>query len=106
MIAIAMLQSAKTAKNTTLACNHIALSVGGKTVRKGIMIKDGWHKIYNFDVYVEDDRVLRGIKKDRNGGEVTAYPYSACKTGGWDNASGVKVDTFRRGLKDGRYILF
>ena len=38
-------------------------------------IKDGWHKIKGYEVYVENGRVVRGVKEDINGGEVPAYPY-------------------------------
>lgn len=48
--------------------------------------KDGWHTLNGYDVYVEGNRVKRAISKD---GQKTLYPYIACKSGGWDNVSGV-----------------
>ena len=60
-------------------------------------MKDGWHTIKGYEVYVEDERILRGTVKDGNGNSVTAYPYRHNQEGGWDNASGVKVETFRKG---------
>lgn len=29
------------------------------------MAKDGWHEVYGEDVYVENDKVVRGVKKRR-----------------------------------------
>ena len=37
--------------------------------------KDGWHTICGYSVYVENDRIVRGIKLDRNKSPVPAYPY-------------------------------
>ena len=61
-------------------------------------MKDGWHILKGYEVYVENNMVMRGIKEDHNGERVTAYP-NRCNTtyGGCDNVSGeVKADTFRR----------
>lgn len=58
--------------------------------------KDGWHKVCGYSVYVENDRIMRGVKRDDNGGLVSAYPYHRDKrNGGWNECVGVKVDTFR-----------
>lgn len=67
-------------------------------------MRDGWREFGEYDIYLEDGMIIRG-KMKQGLGEVTVYPYKACKTGGWDNASGVKFETFKRGFKDGRYIL-
>ena len=32
-------------------------------------VKDGWHKVYGEDVYVENGKVVRGVTKDVNGSE-------------------------------------
>lgn len=59
-------------------------------------MKDGWHIVDGFEVYVENDRIIRGMREDRNGYKVTAYPYRKdTKTGNWYIATGVKVSTFR-----------
>ena len=42
-------------------------------------IKDGWHKVYGEDVYVENGKVVRGVTKDVNGSEKTCYPYKYSK---------------------------
>ncbi len=39
-------------------------------------LKDGWHEICGYDVYVEDGKILRDTKNDINGGLVPAYPYT------------------------------
>lgn len=64
-------------------------------------MKDGWHIICGHDVYVEGDKVLRGMKRDSNGSPVSAYPYRHNRRGGWDNASGVSVSAFRSAIKRG-----
>lgn len=67
---------------------------------------DGWHVICGYDVYVEAGRILRGVKKDRNGGEVTCYPYRASRDGhSWYNDSGVTVSAFRAAVRRGTMIM-
>lgn len=62
------------------------------------MEKDGWHKIGEYSrVYTEDGRVIRGVSYDLSGDSKTVYPYRTAKGGGWDNCSGVKYETFRKG---------
>lgn len=58
-------------------------------------MKDGWHTICGYEVWVENNRVTRGTKYDNSHSLVAAYPYRKCKTGGWDNCSGISVSTFR-----------
>ena len=44
-------------------------------------IKDGWHKVYGEDVYVENGKVVRGVTKDVNESEKKlAIPISTAKT--------------------------
>lgn len=63
-------------------------------------MKDGWHTIYNNMVYVEDNKVLRGVSSDH---QRTAYPYRwmgkphNCYT----IASGISVEAFRSGVRRG-----
>lgn len=63
-------------------------------------VKDGWHIVYGRDVYVENGKVMKGLKKDHNNSLVTAYPYIR-RNGGWDNITGVKLEVFRSGVKRG-----
>lgn len=58
-------------------------------------MKNGWHIIKGFDCYIEDNKVMHCTKEDRNGNLVTAYPYKVSRYGGFDNATGVKVNTFK-----------
>lgn len=69
-------------------------------------IKDGWHTVSGYDVYVEDGYILRGTKPDRNGHEVDAYPYYADKdNGGWTRGT-PSVSEFSDGVRSGSWILF
>lgn len=63
-------------------------------------VKDGWHKVYGYDVYVEDGKVNRAIS---NG--VTAYPYRVSKYGGWDIDTHMTLDALRAGLSRGTMIM-
>lgn len=66
-------------------------------------IKDGWHVVYGENVYVENEKVIRGIKKDGNNSEVTCYPYEYNKDQDcWVNVSGkVTLSAYRAGRKKG-----
>ena len=68
-------------------------------------MKDGWHKISGFDVYVEDGKIIRGTKEDSNGSIIPAYPYRACKEGGWDLEQYMTVNAFRAGVYRGTVTL-
>lgn len=65
-------------------------------------VSDGWHTVRGYRVYVEDGCIMRGVKRDINGGLVPAYPYKPAFEGGYDLCTGVKVSTFRR---SGRYVM-
>lgn len=69
------------------------------------MIKDGWHVICGYDVYVENGFIVRGIKEDYNRSPVAAYPYRRCRRGGWDQDN-MSVDAFRSGVKRGTVCMF
>lgn len=64
------------------------------------MVKDGWHKVYGYAVYVEGGRVKRAVA---NG--VAAYPYRASKYGGWDIDTYLSLDALRAGLSRGTMII-
>jgi hypothetical protein len=59
-------------------------------------MKDGWHKIAGYDVYVESNCVRYGICKWKG---VTTYPYRKSRYGGWDNCSGISIEAFRAGVR-------
>lgn len=58
-------------------------------------IKDGWHTISGYTVYVEDGKVLRGLSSDK---QKAVFPYRAVKDG-WTSASGLTVGAFRSGVR-------
>ncbi|MDD6667771.1 MAG: hypothetical protein PUE58_07460 [Lachnospiraceae bacterium] len=58
------------------------------------MVKDGWHIVKGFDVFVKDGKITRGIKKDYNGDYVPAFPYRSTKEG-WSQETPT-VAAFRR----------
>lgn len=55
-------------------------------------MKNGWNVIKEENVFVEDDKIIRGERDGR-----TTYPYKQTKTGAWENAAGVRVSTYKRG---------
>lgn len=66
-------------------------------------VKDGWHMIANNYVYVEDNKVKRGITPD---GERPTFPYRTGKYEGWDLDQYMTPDTFRRKIKNGSAKMF
>ena len=67
-------------------------------------MKNGWHQVLGYTVYVEDNLVLRGILGSGNA-QRTAYPYRADRNGGWNNCSGLTVSAFRAGVARGTITL-
>lgn len=56
-------------------------------------MKDGWHRIKGYEVFVEDNCIIRGTA-----GNNTTWPYLCNKRlGCYVNKSGVKASTFARG---------
>ena len=68
-------------------------------------MNDGWHKVYDYEVYVENGIVKHGIKKDISGWVGAVYPYR------WDECykcwikENVSISTLRNGLKKGNWKL-
>ena len=60
-------------------------------------MRNGWHVIVGYNIYVEDGKVLRRLSSDR---QRTTYPYRAAQDG-WTNDSGLSVDAFRAGVRRG-----
>ena len=71
------------------------------------MVTDGWHVCHGFDVYVEDGYVRGAMKRDRNGGLVSAAVYRRSKSlNCWVNVYDTRtLDTVRRGLAKGTYMI-
>lgn len=58
--------------------------------------RDGWNSIDGLDIFVEDNKVLRGIHNDR-----TVYPYIPSPQGGIDNASGMPLKEYLQRVRKG-----
>jgi len=68
------------------------------------MVQDGWHKIKEYNVWVESGRVRRGMKRDNNGSLVAAYPYRYIGQG-WGLEQGVLFTTLKSGIQHGNWIM-
>lgn len=66
-------------------------------------MKDGWHKFYEYEVYIEDGRVMRATDKDSTR---TLFPYSDTRKYGVVNISGeYTLKEFRDAYRRGNAIL-
>lgn len=63
-------------------------------------IKDGWHTICGYEVYVEDGYILRGVSST-DWRQVPTHVYRACKPSGWSSTGPITVDAFRSGVRRG-----
>lgn len=69
-------------------------------------VNDGWHTILGNLVYVENGKVMYGMKKDYNGSWVTAAVYRGTNHGYWVNENRCNtVDAFRAGVKRRTIVL-
>lgn len=60
-------------------------------------MKDGWHTILGWEVYVENGNIFRGIDKEK-----TYYPYRWNKKYNcWVNDAPLSVGVFRAGMNRG-----
>lgn len=51
--------------------------------------KDGWHEVSEYlRYYVEDGKLMRGVRSNGHGSERAVYPYKPSKHGGLDNCAG------------------
>ena len=64
------------------------------------IVKDGWHNVYGYFIYVEDGEVKRGMCDG-----VYVYPYRKSRNGGWDIDTHMTLDALRAGLSRGTIIL-
>ena len=68
-------------------------------------MKDGWHTISGYEVYVEDGYILRGINRDQNGGMLPAFVYRQDRTKSgrecdrWTLEEKITPDAFRSGVR-------
>lgn len=66
-------------------------------------MKDGWHTICGYSVYVEDGKIKRGMKESDT---LTAYVYRWNKSlSCWTKESDITPDAFRAGIKRGTITL-
>ena len=74
-------------------------------------MKDGWHTIAGYEVYVEDGYILRGIKHDQNGGQLSSHVYRQDRTISgracdlWTSEEKITPDAFRSGVRRGTICL-
>lgn len=62
-------------------------------------MKDGWHIILGYDVYIENNKVLRGTLGEGIAYR-PAYPYKWDKTHRcWIKNTGVSINSFRNSVK-------
>lgn len=69
------------------------------------MIKDGWHKVYNYDVMIEDEIVSYACDKDHT---KTLYPYRKSLWGGWNRIykeEKLTLSALRNGMNRGTIAL-
>lgn len=59
-------------------------------------IQNGWFMVYGYEVMVDEGKVVRGMRSGR-----AVYPYTACKTGGWDKNTGLSLAAFRARMARG-----
>lgn len=58
--------------------------------------KDGWHRVYSYDVWVEKGKVLRACDENHT---KTLYPYKNTKYGCTNYSGLISLDYFRTALK-------
>ena len=69
------------------------------------MIKDGWHKVYNYDVMIEDGVVIHATDEDCTR---TLYPYRKSLWGGWNRIykeEKLTLSALRNGMNRGTIAL-
>ena len=65
-------------------------------------VKDGWYKVYGYDVWVEDGWAVRGLSND---GSRPLYIYTVDRSGELDRRDGVRLDALRKGVARGTMVL-
>lgn len=65
-------------------------------------MKDGWHNIAGYNVFVEGDKITHGTLGEGTRNYRTAWPYRwDNKYNAWNNCTGLTVAAFRAGVKRG-----
>ena len=68
------------------------------------MRRNGWQNVDGTQVYVEDGRVVFGLKKGRSGQLMAASPFIMTRCG-WVYAGRISLSTFRAGMRQNTIIL-
>lgn len=68
-------------------------------------MRDGWHTLQGYVVYIENNKVLRGIKRDHNNQEIPAFPFRQIDAHTWSNCSGISAPAFIAGARRGTIAL-
>ena len=68
-------------------------------------IKDGWHNLCGYYVYIEDEKIMHGIIKDRNGSYDISFPYRKYGNG-WSSEVGISCWSFISGVRRGTVGMF
>ena len=65
-------------------------------------MKDGWHVLQGYDVFVENGYIVRGMKDNC---QLPAYVYRSSKFGGYKREWRITPAAFVAGVKRGTIIL-
>ena len=68
-------------------------------------VADGWHKVYQYDVMVEDGVVTHATDQNHT---KTVYPYRSCLWGGWNRIykeEKLTLGALRSGMRRGTIAL-
>lgn len=68
------------------------------------MRRNGWRNVDGTQVYVEDGRVVFGLKKGRSGQLMAASPFRLIGYG-WVYAGRIRLSAFRAGMRQNTIIL-
>ena len=69
------------------------------------IVKDGWHKVYNYDVMIDEGVVNHATDGDHTR---TLFPYRSALGGGWDliyKQEKLTLNALRCGLRRGTIAL-
>ena len=78
---------------------------GAKAMKHGnekMKIRDGWHVVNGWDVYVADGFAVRGLSRD---GQRPLYLYTPARGGGLDRVDGVPFGALRGRMNHGAIVL-
>lgn len=65
--------------------------------------RDGWHRVYDLKVLIEDGEIVHILGKGREGYDVRMYPYVRYDSHSYTSISlkGTSLDAFRKMVKRG-----